>query len=578
MKKNLITKYEGAISFLLNARLNLYVTSLSKNWQYDFLTFSVERGSVPRFELTPMNTSTVIISPFTVLASTFVGGRNVLIDNFYAAGSINVNSGNNPLTVYTGTDPNTGEMTVLASLSRNGNWSEPVEVGRAAGVVSVAGEQLLDGRYVIAWSEILGTDLMDPYPSTLIKYAISDTEGTEWSAPETIAITNETAFDLRIAGTDDALHLIYLSTPDGPLATNKSLWTSSLVNDQWTTPEMLLEPQAILEYSLSGQGSTACLMASTTIANGIHELVWEQGAWGEPSLIVQDADFPLDVVFDKAGDLLLFWKSINGDLNVSRRGASSGEWTHTTGIVSGSNASSLELQPLQVDEQDVLLLAYDQGADRTDIWSTWTTPDGTKLIDPRPLTLNEEGSYHDLQIRPIAENVASLVALHSVGDRTIVRDIPIAFPTRADCDADGIDDFVAIAAGLANDCNENGVPDTCDLLFGDSTDFNRNLIPDECETVGSPDCDGNGVLDRDEIELGILQDLNTNGIPDNCEEDISDTTTIVRAIQISTMETQRYFRADDLSILANDSTILLLEFSGELEASSSPDGPWTIIE
>jgi len=47
MKKYLITKYEGAISFVLNARLNLYVTSLSKNWQYDFLTFSVERGSVP---------------------------------------------------------------------------------------------------------------------------------------------------------------------------------------------------------------------------------------------------------------------------------------------------------------------------------------------------------------------------------------------------------------------------------------------------------------------------------------------------------------------------------------------------
>ena len=577
MKKHLVTKYEGALSFVLNARLNLYVTSLSKKWQYDFLTFSVERGSVPRFDLTPMNTSTLIISPFTAQPSTFVGQNGTLIDDFYSSGSIDVSNGDTPLTVYTGTDPITGEMTIMASLSNNGAWGLPIEVARSSGVISVAGQQLSDGRFVIAWSEISDTDMMNPYPSTSIKYSISDVSGKQWSPTQEVTSSDEAIFDLRLTGTTDNILLTYLSTPDGPLAANKSLWTSTFFEDQWSSPTMLLDPQSILEYELSGQGDSACLLATTTLEHGIQELHWGQGSWSEPNLVVRDADFPLDIAYDDNGDLLLFWKGLNGDLNASRRSSLTGMWQHTIGIVTQSNASSLQIQPLSLEGEDVLLLAYNQGTERTDLWVAWTDANGVVISEPRPLTFDQEGSFHELQIRPIATNMASLVALHSVTDQTTVKEVPIAFPTGDDCDADGLDDFVAIAAGLVTDCNENGIPDSCDILFADSTDFNRNLIPDECELVGSPDCDGNGIVDRDEIALGILEDANNNGIPDQCEDSLPSPSN-VRIIPVSSMDFERYFRAENLSILANDPSTLIIEFEGTLEESTSTSGPWTLVE
>lgn len=53
----------------------------------------------------------------------------------------------------------------------------------------------------------------------------------------------------------------------------------------------------------------------------------------------------------------------------------------------------------------------------------------------------------------------------------------------ADCDADGIADLCALAAGMAFDCNTNGVPDHCDLAGGTSSDCDMNGVPDECERV-----------------------------------------------------------------------------------------------
>jgi len=524
-----------------------------------------------------MNTSTLMISPQTALPSIFVGNQGTLIEDFYSAGSIDVANGTTPLTVYTGTDPNTGEMIIMASQSKDGTWETPIEVARSSGVVSVAGQQLNDGRFVIAWSEIQGTDMMNPYPSTTIKYSLSDTNGGQWASAEMLTSTEETAFNLQLTSTDDQILLTYLSTPDGPLAANKSLWSSTFFENQWSAPAMLLEPQTILEYELSGQGDSACLLATSTLEHGIYELHWTQAGWSESALVVRDADFPLDTAYEEEGDLILFWKGLNGTLNISRRGASTGMWQHAMDIVNGSSASSLQIQPLNLEGEKVFLLAYNQGSDRTDLWATWTDANGNILSEPRPLTFNQEGSFHELQIRPISDNMASLVALHSHGDRTTVREIPVAFPTGTDCDADGLDDFVAIAAGLIADCNENGVPDSCDILFSDSTDFNRNLIPDECETVGSPDCDGNGVFDRDEIALGILKDANNNGIPDQCEGSLPASST-VRSIPVSSMDFERYFRAENLSILATDTTTLLLEFDGALEESTSPSGPWTVVE
>ncbi|HVR35541.1 MAG TPA: carboxypeptidase-like regulatory domain-containing protein, partial [Methylomirabilota bacterium] len=57
----LIKKIEGAVSFVLRAKLNLYVTKISKQWQHDFIVFVLDRSSEPSFTLTPLFITTTVI-------------------------------------------------------------------------------------------------------------------------------------------------------------------------------------------------------------------------------------------------------------------------------------------------------------------------------------------------------------------------------------------------------------------------------------------------------------------------------------------------------------------------------------
>ena len=87
-----------------------------------------------------------------------------------------------------------------------------------------------------------------------------------------------------------------------------------------------------------------------------------------------------------------------------------------------------------------------------------------------------------------------------------------------DCDGNGVDDRIDIAADPSLDCNQNGFLDWCetdpDLIFyfGGVTDCNGNRVPDDCDIASgySRDCNGNGVPD----ECDELIDCNHNGIPD----------------------------------------------------------------
>jgi hypothetical protein len=96
-----------------------------------------------------------------------------------------------------------------------------------------------------------------------------------------------------------------------------------------------------------------------------------------------------------------------------------------------------------------------------------------------------------------------------------------------DCDGDGVLDSAAIAAGLVadldadgrpdgceRDCNENGVPDELDIANGTSTDAYGNGVPDECEA----DLDGDGISDRTEINLDMTLDKSRDGVLDAYED------------------------------------------------------------
>ncbi|MEM7307188.1 MAG: hypothetical protein AAF682_10985 [Planctomycetota bacterium] len=57
--------------------------------------------------------------------------------------------------------------------------------------------------------------------------------------------------------------------------------------------------------------------------------------------------------------------------------------------------------------------------------------------------------------------------------------VPMPAP---DCNGNGLDDALDIAAGTSTDCNGNGVPDSCDIQLGASFDQDLDGIPDDCQS------------------------------------------------------------------------------------------------
>ncbi len=81
-----------------------------------------------------------------------------------------------------------------------------------------------------------------------------------------------------------------------------------------------------------------------------------------------------------------------------------------------------------------------------------------------------------------------------------------------DCDGDGVPDWQEILLGLDGDCDLDDVPDSCAIASGRLPDLDGNGVPDDCD----PDCDGNGVPDTIDLAASPGADCNGNGVPDAC--------------------------------------------------------------
>jgi hypothetical protein len=112
--------------------------------------------------------------------------------------------------------------------------------------------------------------------------------------------------------------------------------------------------------------------------------------------------------------------------------------------------------------------------------------------------------------------------------RSVVKAYLVTAPcVSIDCDGNGVDDAVDLAAGTLPDLNGDGIPDGCqdcdgdgtldptEIALGQSADLDGDGVPDDCQ----PDCNGNGVPDALDIAGGASLDLYLDGVPDECEVD-----------------------------------------------------------
>ncbi|MBC7771689.1 MAG: S8 family serine peptidase [Pyrinomonadaceae bacterium] len=91
------------------------------------------------------------------------------------------------------------------------------------------------------------------------------------------------------------------------------------------------------------------------------------------------------------------------------------------------------------------------------------------------------------QMRAYLFTSAGYFAANHTFEPTLVEGYGIinaAIASRQDCNNNGVNDAVEIAAGALEDCNVNGVPDICDINLGPaahfSADTNHDGRPDEC--------------------------------------------------------------------------------------------------
>jgi len=573
-RQPLVKKITGAISFVFSAKLNLYVTSISKSWQYDLLTFNIERASVPTFDLTPLNTSSIIITPMTALPSQFVGTGGTLVKDFYDAGHMDFSSGNGTSLVYTGTDPETGEMTLLMSQMTDNGWQAPQELARSHGMVSVASEQLADGSWLVVWSELEDTDILTPYPSTVLKSLQSDPSGQQWSTPVELMSSEDAIYQLDLTSIGTGAMAAFFITDEGPLGRNRSLHTMSFINGVWVGPDLALANGEWVHYELNAVDEIAAKLSVSNPANELYTLDWNGATWSSPSLALSNIRSPFDVHQGHQGNLITAGIMEDQSITLHQWDADSGQFTPMPSTTLFTPGNDINVLPLQIDGINTYLLAWIEGADEAAVLTAWVNENGELISGPTPITHEASGEFRSIQLQPHASGIGHLVATFANGETQSIREYMVSIPSGEDCDGDGVNDILAITEGLVADCNGNGIPDRCDIQSGFSNDLNDDMKPDECDPFGSGDCNMNGILDADEIALGFVDDLDGNGIPDECDEPVVGPS--IRTLSIEATEAARFYRGRNLIILGEDPTTILIQVEGPLETAPTVNGPWTI--
>ncbi|MBI4664035.1 MAG: carboxypeptidase regulatory-like domain-containing protein [Verrucomicrobia bacterium] len=567
----LITKIEGAFSVVLRAAVNLWTVKFQKQWQWDIARFVVDRASEPSFELVPINITYTVINTTTAPQQNFLGQPSNLIDRFYEAGSLDVTEQTRPLMVFTGVDQATGQMIVMVSLRSGEQWAQPVKLGSAGGVVSVATAPNPGGGWIVVWSEIAQADVGNPYPPSSVKYTVSNADATIWSDPAVVAASPEAMFGLELVQAGDRVLLVYLSTSEGPLGDNQSVSSAAWDGRNWTTPSQLLPPQPIKALDVAGNANGQAVAVASIGSGDLSSYLWNGSAWSAPKKIGENAEATLSVQYAGSGQAVLAWQHNNGSIAFSTLDTAGGNWTEAAFPIENVSADDCEVLPLTKEGETLHLVAWTQGGEKTSLWYAFVDSRGTLRLPPTEATLDTAGRFKDLHLRPLEGHRAAIIAQYATATNTTVRELVVGMPSAGDCDGDGISDAAELAAGSAQDCNRNGVPDNCDITQGTSQDRNHNGIPDECEAPPADDCNRNGISDRYELALGI-GDLNGNGVLDDCEAGAQ-----TKVVPLPKDVSARYYRATRLSIKSRTADALELQYEGTLEQADTVAGPWSRV-
>src|SRR5439155_9911867 len=141
------------------------------------------------------------------------------------------------------------------------------------------------GGWIAVWSEIASSDLGNPYPTTSLNYSLSNADGSSWSAPAAILNSSSAMFNLNLAEAGNEVVLTYLSTPEGPLRENQTLYSAVWNGAKWSTPAALLPAQTIRTTELAGDSNGTASLTVTTGNDQLLILDWNGTEWSAANQI-----------------------------------------------------------------------------------------------------------------------------------------------------------------------------------------------------------------------------------------------------------------------------------------------------
>ncbi|MEM7396861.1 MAG: hypothetical protein AAF492_31420, partial [Verrucomicrobiota bacterium] len=212
-----IKQVSGKALAEMTAHLDAWITRFEKSWEWELADFTVELNTAAPFELVPTSITDNEESPATASMATFAGGTGpVILQDLYPLSSVAV-AGSGALG-YTDPDGLGGMALRLLGTSPGSPFAAPITIATAPGMVAADLIEMPTGGFMAVWSEIALADLNHLFPTSTVKYAVSDASGTIWGPAMVLAGFEGVVFQLKLVTSGPFLGLFLLETEGGPLS------------------------------------------------------------------------------------------------------------------------------------------------------------------------------------------------------------------------------------------------------------------------------------------------------------------------------------------------------------------------
>ncbi len=412
-------RISGNITATLEASLDLWVTSIEKDWEWELWSFDHSFGTEPLFEWAPMNLGVTVRSPTTALAATFNPGATNLIDNLFSRGAASATADGKGM-LFTDVNPATGEMALkFAGRGVGGVFGAPVTLAHAGGIVAVEVAERPDGGWMAVWTELDGTETANPFPPSRLMFSRS-VDGATWTGPELVAGLSDVATELRLLAAPGKLGLAFLHTGDGPEAGTASLGVSGWSGSAWSTPVDVVGGARIIGFdgAGSGVGVPASALFGVTLADGELQ-AWSWDFTGPPEMSSVAADAGGDLAIAAGGSFFLAFERKSGGIGLSY--FDGGQWSSLGTPVGGAPTLSLDVAVI-AEAPGRVVLAWIEGGNEPSVRSATTDFGGILQAGPlNALTTRDELDRVQLMV----EGGAARAQVRRKGEVVTLLDMPI---------------------------------------------------------------------------------------------------------------------------------------------------------